>query len=42
MFHIDIPDDLATAMQKAKTGKDLKQTGIEWCIAQSKELKKRE
>jgi methylenetetrahydrofolate reductase (NADPH) len=41
MFHIDIPDDLAAAMQKAKKGADLKQAGIEWCIAQSKELKER-
>lgn len=41
MFYIDIPEDLASAMQKAKTPEALKEVGIEWCIAQSKELKER-
>ena len=28
-------------MSTAKTREDIKQVGIEWCIAQSKELKER-
>jgi methylenetetrahydrofolate reductase (NADPH) len=40
VFHIDIPEDLADAVEKCKTNEDVKKVGIEWCIAQSKELKK--
>ena len=40
LFHTDIPQDLAKAMQAADTGAKLKEVGIEWCIMQSKELKK--
>ena len=39
MFHVDLPDDLVTAMTKAKSSEDRVQVGIEWCTAQSKELK---
>ncbi|MEO6882987.1 MAG: methylenetetrahydrofolate reductase [NAD(P)H] [Bacteroidia bacterium] len=37
-FHIDIPEALAEAFEKCKTDEDVKRTGIEWAIAQSKEL----
>jgi len=39
MFFLDLPDDLAQAMLKAKDAKARKQVGIEWCTMQSKELK---
>jgi methylenetetrahydrofolate reductase (NADPH) len=39
LFHIDIPEDLANEVEKCKDDKAVKQVGIEWCIAQSKELK---
>lgn len=39
MFHIDIPEELASEVEKCKDDKAVKQLGIEWCIAQSKELK---
>ncbi len=37
-FHIDMPDDLADAVEKAKDNDEVKEIGIEWCIAQCKEL----
>ncbi len=40
IFHVDIPEELADAIEKCSTDKDVKETGIEWCIEQSKELKK--
>ncbi|MBC6995580.1 methylenetetrahydrofolate reductase [Neolewinella lacunae] len=41
MFYIDLPDDLVKAITDAKTDAARLQVGIEWCIAQSKELKER-
>jgi methylenetetrahydrofolate reductase (NADPH) len=38
IFHVELPDDLTTAIHKAKSKKAVKEIGIEWCIAQSKEL----
>lgn len=38
-FHIDLPQDLVNALGSAKTAEARRQVGIEWCIAQSKELK---
>ncbi|MBK7406646.1 MAG: methylenetetrahydrofolate reductase [Saprospirales bacterium] len=38
-FHVGIPDDLARAVEKATKPEDVREVGIEWCIAQSKELK---
>ena len=35
-----MPDDLIMAVVKAKDNDYVKQIGIEWCIAQSKELVK--
>ena len=39
IFHIDIPEDLAEAIYACKDDKAVKRVGIEWAIAQSKELK---
>jgi methylenetetrahydrofolate reductase (NADPH) len=41
LFHIDLPDDLVKAVTDAKDGEARRQVGIEWCIAQSQELKER-
>lgn len=38
IFHIDIPDELAEAVESCKNDAEAKQVGIEWCIKQSKEL----
>lgn len=37
-FHIDVPNDLFTAVQKCKTDQEAREVGIEWSIMQSKEL----
>ncbi|RZJ36482.1 MAG: methylenetetrahydrofolate reductase [NAD(P)H] [Flavobacterium sp.] len=37
-FHVDLPDDLIMSIVRAKDGDAVRQIGIEWCIAQSKEL----
>ncbi|MDP1726977.1 MAG: methylenetetrahydrofolate reductase [Bacteroidota bacterium] len=39
IFHIDMPEDLVTAVENCKDDKAVKQVGIEWAIQQSKELK---
>ncbi len=39
LFHIDIPEELASEVEKCQDEKAVKRVGIEWCIAQSKELK---
>lgn len=41
LFYIDLPDDLVQAITSAKGEEGRRQVGIEWCIAQSKELKER-
>lgn len=38
-FYIDIPDVLVDMLLKAKSAEGRRQVGIEWCVAQSKELK---
>ena len=38
-FFIDMPDDLASEVLKAKDKTAVKEIGVEWAIAQSKELK---
>lgn len=38
IFHVDIPEALSEAIEKCKTKEAVLQTGMEWCIAQSKEL----
>lgn len=37
-FKVDLPDDLIMAVVKAKDNDAVRQIGIEWCIAQSKDL----
>lgn len=37
-FYINIPDDLVKAVNKASTDQAAKEAGIEWCVAQCKEL----
>lgn len=37
-FHIDLPNDLFTAVQKCKSDSEARETGIEWAVMQSKEL----
>ncbi len=41
LFYIDLPDDLVKGVTAAKDAEARRQVGIEWCIAQSKELKER-
>lgn len=41
LFHLDLPQELATEMMAAKDAKARTEVGIKWCIHQSKELKKR-
>lgn len=38
VFYIDLPEDLADAIDSCKDNKEAKQVGIEWAIQQSKEL----
>jgi methylenetetrahydrofolate reductase (NADPH) len=38
IFSIDIPQDLVNAINACKDDAAVKQVGIEWCVAQSKEL----
>ena len=38
IFHIDIPEDLVSEIDKCKDNKAAKQVGVEWGIQQSKEL----
>lgn len=37
-FNVDLPDELIMSVVKCKDNKEVRQVGIEWCIAQSKEL----
>lgn len=39
VFKIDLPEELIAAVDACKDNKEVRQVGIEWCIAQSKELK---
>ncbi|HMQ46173.1 MAG TPA: methylenetetrahydrofolate reductase [NAD(P)H] [Saprospiraceae bacterium] len=38
-FYVNLPKDLVDEMEKAKTPEARQEVGIEWCIAQSQELK---
>ena len=40
-FKVDLPDDLIMSIVKCKDNTEARQVGIEWCIAQSKELIKK-
>lgn len=37
-FHIDLPEALVTELRKCTTDEQARETGIEWAVAQSKEL----
>lgn len=37
-FHIDLPNDLVSAIMKCTTDRDAREAGIEWATMQSKEL----
>lgn len=39
VFFINFPDELLREINKAQTDEAVKEIGVEWCIAQSKELK---
>ncbi len=39
-FHVDLPEALILEIVKCKDNKQVRQIGIEWCIEQSKALKK--
>lgn len=38
IFHIDIPEELATEIEKCKDNKAVRQVGVEWAIQQSRDL----
>jgi methylenetetrahydrofolate reductase (NADPH) len=38
-FKVDFPEEFADALEKCKTNEQIREAGIEWCVAQSKELK---
>lgn len=37
-FHVDIPEELTRELIKCKTDEAVAEAGVEWCVAQSKEL----
>lgn len=37
-FHVDLPQDLIQAVEACSSNVQVKEVGVEWCIAQSKEL----
>lgn len=37
-FKVDLPEELTKEVMKCKTDEDARQVGVEWCIAQCKEL----
>jgi methylenetetrahydrofolate reductase (NADPH) len=37
-FHIDLPDDLVNAVESCQNNQEVQQAGIDWAIAQCKEL----
>jgi len=38
IFHIDIPEDLSDAISKCKNNEEAREVGVDWAVAQSKEL----
>lgn len=40
LFHIDIPVDLAEAIEKTSNDEQVKEVGVEWAVQQSRELMK--
>jgi methylenetetrahydrofolate reductase (NADPH) len=39
-FSIELPSDLSNAVAQCKTDEDVEKVGVEWLLAQSRELKK--
>jgi methylenetetrahydrofolate reductase (NADPH) len=39
-FHVDLPEALISELRNCKTNENIREVGIEWCIEQSKALKK--
>lgn len=37
-FHVDLPQDLIQAVEACSSNEKVKEVGVEWCIAQSREL----
>lgn len=37
-FHIDLPEELITEVEKCRDNKEVRQVGVDWCIQQSREL----
>lgn len=40
IFHVDLPEDLVAAVNACKSNDEIRAAGVEWTIAQAKELKK--
>jgi methylenetetrahydrofolate reductase (NADPH) len=40
IFHLEMPQDLIKEVNKATTDQAVAQVGIDWCVFQSRELKK--
>ncbi len=40
LFHIDLPQELVLEVKKCSSNKEVREVGVNWCIAQSQELKK--
>ena len=40
IFHVELPSELVNAARQCKTDEEVKTLGVEWAIAQGKELKK--
>lgn len=38
VFKVDLPTDLATELMKCKNDDDAKRVGVEWCVAQARDL----
>lgn len=38
VFHVELPEELVKEVEKCSSDEQVKQVGVEWCIAQSKEL----
>ncbi|UBM60287.1 methylenetetrahydrofolate reductase [Marinilongibacter aquaticus] len=39
IFYLDLPADFKKAVEEAKNNEEAKKVGVEWCVAQCKELK---
>lgn len=38
-FHVDLPQDLVSAVEKCRDNREVRQVGVEWAIMQARELK---